>query len=113
GIRDFHVTGVQTCALPICGKDSTSLAIAVAQARPDTRCLTYLGGREEDEVASARAVARQLGLRHEALVCDPGRAYERYLAMVPRMPLLSADFAMLSYADLTTEIARNGGDGVL
>src|SRR5690606_40999761 len=21
GIRDFHVTGVQTCALPICGKD--------------------------------------------------------------------------------------------
>src|SRR5690606_40072907 len=21
GIRDFHVTGVQTCALPICGSD--------------------------------------------------------------------------------------------
>jgi hypothetical protein len=95
------------------GKDSTSLAIAVAETRPDTRCLTYLGGREEDEVASARSVARQLGLRHEALVCQPGRAYDRYLAMVPRMPLLSADFAMLSYADLTTEIAENGGDGVI
>jgi hypothetical protein len=95
------------------GKDSTSLAIAVAEARPDTRCLTYLGGREEDEIASARSVARQLGLRHEALVCDPGRAYDRYLAMVPRMPLLSADFAMLSYADLITEIAQDGGDGVL
>jgi len=95
------------------GKDSSSLAIAVAETRPDTCCLTYLGGREEDEVASARLVARQLGLRHEALVCRPARAYDRYLAMVPRMPLLSADFAMLSYADLTTEIAGAGGDGVI
>jgi hypothetical protein len=95
------------------GKDSSSLAIAVAEARPDTCCLTYLGGREEDEVASARAVARQLGLRHEALVCQPTRAYDRYLALVPRMPLLSADFALLSYADLITEIAQAGGDGVV
>ncbi len=95
------------------GKDSTSMAIAAAEARPDVACITYLGGHEENEVDSARFVARQLGLRHEALVCDPGRAYERYLAMVPRMPLLTADFAMLSYADLATEIAANGGDGVL
>jgi asparagine synthetase B (glutamine-hydrolysing) len=95
------------------GKDSTSLAIAVAAARPDTQCLTYLGGREEDEVASARTVAQQLGLRHEALVCDPGRAYDRYLALVSRMPLLTGDFALLSYADLVTEIAQHGGDGVL
>jgi asparagine synthetase B (glutamine-hydrolysing) len=95
------------------GKDSTSLAIAAAEARPQTTCLTYLGGREEDEVASARYVAQQLGLRHEALVCDPARAYDRYLAMVPRMPLLSADFALLSCADLVTEIAAGGGDGVL
>jgi asparagine synthetase B (glutamine-hydrolysing) len=95
------------------GKDSTSLAIAISEARPDTTCLTYLGGTEEDEVASARAVAHQLGLRHEALTCNPGRAYDRYLAMVPRMPLLSADFALLSYADLTTEIIGRGGDGVI
>jgi hypothetical protein len=95
------------------GKDSTSMAIAVAEARPDATCMTYLGGREENEVDSARFVARQLGLRHEALVCDPGRAYERYLALVPRIPLLTADFAMLSYVDLATEIAANGGDGVI
>lgn len=95
------------------GKDSTSIAIAVAEARPDAVCMTYLGGREEDEIDSARFVANQLGLRHEALVCDPGRAYDRYLAMVPTMPLLTADFAMLSYADLVTEIAANGGDGVV
>ena len=95
------------------GKDSTSMAIAVAEARPDAICMTYLGGREENEVDSARFVANQLGLRHEVLVCDPGRAYDRYLAMVPAMPLLTADFAMLSYADLATEIAANGGDGVI
>lgn len=95
------------------GKDSTSLAIALAEARPETVCLTYLGGREENEVESARMVARQLGLRHETLVCDPGRAYDRYLAMVPTMPLLSADFALLSYADLMTEVVQGGGDGVL
>jgi len=95
------------------GKDSTSLAIAASEVRPDVTCLTYLGGDEEDEVASARHVARQLGLRHEALTCDAGRAYDRYLALLPRMPLLTADFALLSYADLVTEIHHGGGDGVI
>ncbi|WP_333678995.1 asparagine synthase-related protein [Dyella sp.] len=95
------------------GKDSTSMAIALAEARPDTTCLTYLGGKEEDEVASASFVAQHLGLKHEVLVCDPGRAYDRYLAMLPRLPLLCADFAALSYADLATEIARHQGDGII
>ncbi|GAB3093739.1 asparagine synthase-related protein [Lysobacter terrae] len=95
------------------GKDSTTLAIAAAEARPDTVCITYLGGREEDEVASARLIAQTLGLRHESLVCDPGRAYDRYVAIAPQMPLLTADFALLSYVDLATEIAAGGGDGVI
>jgi asparagine synthetase B (glutamine-hydrolysing) len=95
------------------GKDSTSIAIAAAEVRPDTTCITYLGGREENEVASARNVASTLGLRHESLVCDPGRAYDRYLALLPKLPLLTADFAMLSYVDLATEISANGGDGVI
>ncbi|HEV8693119.1 MAG TPA: asparagine synthase-related protein, partial [Lysobacter sp.] len=95
------------------GKDSTTLPIAVADARPDTTCITYLGGREEDEVASARTIARTLGLRHESLVCDPGRAYDRYVAIAGKMPLLTADFALLSYVDLATEIAANNGDGVM
>lgn len=95
------------------GKDSTSMAIAVAEARPDTVCITYLGGHEEDEIDSARFVARQLGLRHEVLACDPGRAYDRYLAMLPDMPLLTADFATLSYADLVTHVFDNDGDGVI
>lgn len=95
------------------GKDSTSIAIAVADVRPDMICLTYLGGREENEIESARAIAKRLGLRHERLVCNPIRAYDRYLALVGRMPLLTADFALLSYADLATEVADAGGDGIL
>lgn len=95
------------------GKDSTPLAIAAAEVRPDTTCITYLGGREEDEVASASFVAGKLGLRHETLTCDPARAYDRYLAIVPRMPLLTADFALLSYIDLVTEISQFQGDGVI
>jgi asparagine synthetase B (glutamine-hydrolysing) len=95
------------------GKDSTPLAIAASEVRPETTCITYLGGTEENEVASASFVARKLGLRHETLVCDPARAYDRYLAIVPRMPLLTADFALLSYVDLVTQIARAGGDGVI
>jgi len=95
------------------GKDSTTLAIATAEVRPDTTCITYLGGSEENEVVSARSVAETLGLRHETLVCDPARGYDRYLAIVGRLPLLTADFAMLSYVDLATTIAAEGGDGII
>jgi hypothetical protein len=95
------------------GKDSTALAMAAAEVRPDMTCLTYKGGMEEDELASAQRVARTLGLRHEFLGCDPGRAYDRYLAAIDRMPLLTADFALLSYVDLATAIAGAGGDGIV
>lgn len=95
------------------GKDSTTLAIAIADARPDTTCITYLGGDEENEVESAAHVARTLGLRHETLVCDPGRAWDRYVGVVDRMPLLTADFALLSCIDLGTEVRARGGDGVI
>ncbi len=95
------------------GKDSTSLAIAMSDARPDATCLTYRGGREENETASAARVAAKLGLRHEQLACDPARAYDRYVGLVARMPLLTADFALLSYVDLATDIQARGGDGIV
>lgn len=95
------------------GKDSTSLAMALAERAPATTCITYAGGGEEHELESAHGVAVQLGLRHTSLVCDPGRAYDRYLQMLPAMPLLTADFALLSYCDLVAHIAASGGDGVL
>ena len=95
------------------GKDSTSIAIAARECRPDVTCITYLGGSEENEIGSATQVAKTLGLRSETLTCDPGRAYDRYLAIVGSMPLLTADFALLSYVDLATTIGDRGGDGVI
>lgn len=95
------------------GKDSTTLAIALSEVRPEATCMTYLGGREEDEIESARHVASTLGLKHEVLICDPGRAFDRYVALVHKMPLLTADFALLSYVDMATEIRSRGGDGVV
>src|SRR5438093_1343030 len=34
GIRDWSVTGVQTCALPICDRDELRRALAVRDQRP-------------------------------------------------------------------------------
>jgi hypothetical protein len=52
-------------------------------------------------------------LRHAVLVREPGRAYDRYLSVLARIPLLSADFAALSYVDLATEVSRQQGDGLI
>jgi asparagine synthetase B (glutamine-hydrolysing) len=95
------------------GKDSTSLAIALAEARPDATCLTYVGGGKENEAASARTVAARLGLKHGILVCDPGRAWDRYVQLVPDLPLLTGDFAFLSYVDILSELRIQGADGVI
>src|SRR5690606_39519120 len=35
GIRDFHVTGVQTCALPICSQSRLPLTILAIQVAPE------------------------------------------------------------------------------
>src|SRR5690606_40462431 len=42
GIRDFHVTGVQTCALPICRLPVHASMAGVSQVIWET-CKTYLG----------------------------------------------------------------------
>src|SRR5690349_24223227 len=57
GIRDLYVTGVQTCALPIC------LGAVVALARLDVaplRVAREAGGREPGRVDLGHAVLDQL-----------------------------------------------------
>lgn len=95
------------------GKDSTSIAIALAELRPGTDCITYLGGVEEDELFSARKIANYLGLKHNSLVSDPKRAYERYLKQIPKLKLITGDFAFLSYFDILGEIAPTGTDTII
>src|SRR5690606_40937729 len=47
GIRDFHVTGVQTCALPISSSRPVSTAPAQStSAAPAKRRIARLGGRD-------------------------------------------------------------------
>src|SRR5690606_40020494 len=53
GIRDFHVTGVQTCALPI----SCPLSISATTCASSTRCSTNSGWKGFRSATSERAVS--------------------------------------------------------
>src|SRR5690606_39763032 len=46
GIRDFHVTGVQTCALPILWRPRPHVAPAIDRAGADFRAYYGAGGRQ-------------------------------------------------------------------
>src|SRR5690606_39678932 len=62
GIRDFHVTGVQTCALPI------SLAIASCSSEPPTPAALAPSAPIRVAAAAVDAIARERGTtREEAL----------------------------------------------
>jgi asparagine synthase (glutamine-hydrolysing) len=116
-LREAMATAVEGARQPALlqsgGKDSTSLAIALAATRPGTTCITYVAGTEEDESASAGAVAFRLGLAHRVLVSNPGRAWDSYVDVVARMPHLCADFALLSYVDLAQHLSASGFDRML
>src|SRR5207302_8378668 len=84
GIRDFHVTGVQTCALPIfivASIMSKKLAAGLGALVLDVK--TGSGAFMRDE-GRARALARALvrtgnscGVKTEALLTDMSRSEER------------------------------------
>src|SRR5690606_40008144 len=58
GIRDLHVTGVQTCALPIYGKENTILEICTQMGMSRTslyrKIKALTGGNINDFVRKAR-----------------------------------------------------------
>src|SRR5690606_40520715 len=54
GIRDFHVTGVQTCALPIYARGPLALALA----RAGVRARDHRGGAEAWRRARSRPADR-------------------------------------------------------
>src|SRR6266511_5254455 len=63
GIRDFHVTEVQTYALPIFADERVHLADLLAQIAPDVSVLACLGQRLDPEVdePGALVLPRQVG----------------------------------------------------
>src|SRR5207249_9198233 len=80
GIRDRNVTGVQTCALPICGRRvgvadlslEQAISIAdleqIARQRMDVGAFDYCAGGSEDEITlreNVEAFRRKKLLRSE------------------------------------------------
>src|SRR5690625_7866673 len=57
GIRDGHVTGVQTCALPICGDPSLDGALGVTQRTVQRWIAT--GDRQRQRRSAERRVGKE------------------------------------------------------
>src|SRR3712207_8659644 len=76
GIRDIGVTGVQTCALPICAEHAP---LAVEQHLAADGHRLGVGALDVDEPALGAAVAHRLVLQRAlaALVADRARSEER------------------------------------
>ena len=94
-----------TYLLQSAGKDSTSLAIALADVNPGANCITYQGGNEENETQSAKQICSYLGLKHHSLISNTTRAYSAYLKRIPRLKSITGDFAFLSYFDILETIS--------
>src|SRR5690606_41187198 len=84
GIRDFHVTGVQTCALPIL-KDKAMVARTLARLRKDVLQIGRVLGlfelppnvyleRRRERAAAQRGISREAV---EKLIADRARSEER------------------------------------
>src|SRR5690606_39666612 len=65
GIRDFHVTGVQTCALPICKRESAKYKI-------DRRLGENIWGRPKSPVNRREYGPGQHGQRRKGKLSDFG-----------------------------------------
>src|SRR5688500_20323853 len=72
GIRDYKVTGVQTCALPIYGGDVRKAGVAVVP--PADSCFGQLRETHQQVVVGLRVVVAPPGLSRPADVLVPQAA---------------------------------------
>src|SRR5205085_8056825 len=69
GIRDLTVTGVQTCALPISGRNlRAGLRCVVDHVNPFVRRVVLVGGRANLGVPTEERVARGASIREVTAV---------------------------------------------
>src|SRR5690606_41030867 len=68
GIRDFHVTGVQTCALPISQNDGQGQG-----KEPERQSLGEIQGNEQRDLERATQCKSRWGLRGRRLRAGGGR----------------------------------------
>src|SRR5690606_40894888 len=82
GIRDFHVTGVQTCALPIFARHGSSMtegaAVEAALAGPASPSRANAAASAGSAASEARSAARSRGVAlGRAALARPRRSEER------------------------------------
>lgn len=95
------------------GKDSTAIALALAEiGRDDVRCVTLANDTEDDESVIAAGVCATLGLKHDLF---SGNLQTRELAMVldrfyPFTHFPCADRVCLAYPSAHLQLGLQGGD---
>src|SRR5690606_1939732 len=105
GIRDFHVTGVQTCALPISEKDLADIKTA---AEIDVDYLAVSFPRSADDMNYARSLMEAAGGK-AGLVAKVERAEAVADDAVLDDIIRASDAVMVARGDLGVEI----GDAAL
>lgn len=82
------------------GKDSTALALGLAEAGyADIPCVTFKAGAKDEEHRHAAGLCRRLGLRHETVelgLGDPG-VEDRLRRFFAESPVPCGDFAQIPY----------------
>ncbi|MDJ0954141.1 MAG: asparagine synthase-related protein [Acidimicrobiia bacterium] len=93
------------------GKDSVTLAIALADLGYDIPCVTYRAEEANTEHEYAAAFCRRLGLRHRTIEMptDPGRVRSHLLSFFEKAVAPSADHAMIPFIVTIAETGIESG----
>src|SRR5690606_39890498 len=95
GIRVFHVTGVQTCALPICGAESFTGRTAVLQAATGSTGRALFEGawwdvRSPDAALQKGQSVRVVGVDGLTLLVEPTDTTDRKSVVWERVAVARA-----------------------
>lgn len=92
------------------GKDSSILALALADWSDRVVSVTYEAGVVESESESAARVARKCGLRHVSVSGDPASAWRTHMRCVDKLALPVFDFAYPAYLEIAEHMDLQPGD---
>jgi hypothetical protein len=97
--RQLDACGRQGLLMLSSGKDSVTLAIALADLGYDVPCVTYRASRDNNEPEHAAAFCRKLGLEHETveMPADPAAVRRQLTAFFESAVAPCADHAVIPY----------------
>ncbi len=121
--RDLDRCGGEGMLMLSSGKDSVSLAIALADLAPDVPCFTYRAGADNFEHEHAARFCKQLGLQHRTIEMptDPAVVRRHLTAFFESAVAPSADHAIIPFIMCVAEsgvasggiIDGGGNDGYM